>query len=133
MGRQATKILLSASRDNETDFDAVFCGSDQIARGVWPTRYGRQATASPTWHWPASTTGTWSRHSVQGPGQAKKTMIAAKNTRSFEAVPLVKALWWHPVYDQDIEHLWLRQRFAEAIAEQGLTPPIPELTGAAPS
>jgi hypothetical protein len=51
----------------------------------------------------------------------------------FEAVPLVEALWWHPVYDQDIEHLWLRQRFAEAIAEQGLTPPIPEFTGAARS
>jgi LacI family transcriptional regulator len=29
-GRQAVKILLGASRD----FDAVFCGSDQIARGV---------------------------------------------------------------------------------------------------
>jgi LacI family transcriptional regulator len=29
-GRQATKILLSAG----ADFDAVFCGSDQIARGV---------------------------------------------------------------------------------------------------
>jgi LacI family transcriptional regulator len=31
-GRQAVRILLGA--DREPDFDAVFCGSDQIARGV---------------------------------------------------------------------------------------------------
>ncbi len=32
----------------------------------------------------------------------------------FEAVPLVEALWWHQVYDDDPEHAWLRAVFAEA-------------------
>jgi LysR family transcriptional regulator, nod-box dependent transcriptional activator len=32
----------------------------------------------------------------------------------FEPVPLVEALWWHPVHDGDPEHAWLRGVFAEA-------------------
>ncbi|MDP9792999.1 DNA-binding transcriptional LysR family regulator [Catenuloplanes nepalensis] len=31
----------------------------------------------------------------------------------FEPVPLVEALWWHPMYDRDPEHMWLRDRMAE--------------------
>ncbi|HEU0103367.1 MAG TPA: LysR family transcriptional regulator [Mycobacteriales bacterium] len=26
----------------------------------------------------------------------------------WDVVPLIEALWWHPVYDTDPEHLWLR-------------------------
>lgn len=43
----------------------------------------------------------------------------------FDAVPLVEALWWHPVHDQDVEHQWLRHRFADAVAEHGLPGPDP--------
>lgn len=32
----------------------------------------------------------------------------------FEVAPLIEALWWHPVYDRDPGHRWLRQLFAEA-------------------
>ncbi|MEV6304320.1 LysR family transcriptional regulator [Actinoplanes sp. NPDC051861] len=35
----------------------------------------------------------------------------------FEVVPLVQALWWHPVYDRDPEHVWLRERLAASLAE----------------
>jgi DNA-binding transcriptional LysR family regulator len=31
----------------------------------------------------------------------------------FEALPLVEALWWHPLYDQDPEHQLLRSVFAD--------------------
>jgi hypothetical protein len=40
----------------------------------------------------------------------------------FEAVPLVEAFWWHPIYDRDIEHTWLRNRFALALAGIGVQP-----------
>ncbi|GAA0459348.1 LysR family transcriptional regulator [Actinoplanes campanulatus] len=30
----------------------------------------------------------------------------------FDVVPLVQALWWHPVYDLDPEHIWLREKLA---------------------
>jgi DNA-binding transcriptional LysR family regulator len=33
----------------------------------------------------------------------------------FDVVPLVQALWWHPVYDRDPEHAWLRGRLAAAM------------------
>ena len=39
----------------------------------------------------------------------------------FEAAPLIEAMWWHPVYDADPEHLYLRDVFARA-AEQALGP-----------
>jgi hypothetical protein len=26
----------------------------------------------------------------------------------FEAAPLIEAMWWHPVYDDDPEHVYLR-------------------------
>ena len=32
----------------------------------------------------------------------------------FEVVPLVEALWWHPMYQRDAGHRWLRQLFAGA-------------------
>ena len=32
----------------------------------------------------------------------------------FEPVPLVAALWWHPVHDGDPEHEWFRRVFATA-------------------
>jgi DNA-binding transcriptional LysR family regulator len=34
----------------------------------------------------------------------------------FEALPLVEALWWHPIYDQDPEHELLRSVFTEVAA-----------------
>jgi DNA-binding transcriptional LysR family regulator len=35
----------------------------------------------------------------------------------FEAGPLVEALWWHPVYDDDPEHVWLRELVVRAAAQ----------------
>jgi LysR family transcriptional regulator, nod-box dependent transcriptional activator len=32
----------------------------------------------------------------------------------FDAVPLLNALWWHPVHEPDPEHRWLREVFAAA-------------------
>lgn len=32
----------------------------------------------------------------------------------FDVSPLIEALWWHPMYDRDAGHRWLRQVFAEA-------------------
>ncbi|GHE90165.1 LysR family transcriptional regulator [Amycolatopsis deserti] len=32
----------------------------------------------------------------------------------FEPVPLVEALWWHPMHEDDPEHRWMREVFAEA-------------------
>ena len=32
----------------------------------------------------------------------------------FEPVPIVEALWWHPMYDRDPAHSWLRDTVAEA-------------------
>jgi len=32
----------------------------------------------------------------------------------FDAVPLVQALWWHPMNERDPAHIWLRQLFADA-------------------
>ena len=32
----------------------------------------------------------------------------------FDVPPLIEALWWHPMYDRDAGHRWLRQLFAEA-------------------
>ncbi|HEY3005140.1 MAG TPA: hypothetical protein VGJ44_22530 [Kribbellaceae bacterium] len=32
----------------------------------------------------------------------------------YEVVPLIEAMWWHPVYTADPEHAWLRGVFAEA-------------------
>jgi DNA-binding transcriptional LysR family regulator len=41
----------------------------------------------------------------------------------FEAVPLVEALWWHPIHRRDAGHRWLRKLFAEAARQ------LPELPG----
>ena len=32
----------------------------------------------------------------------------------YDVVPLAEAMWWHPVYNADPEHAWLRDIFAEA-------------------
>lgn len=32
----------------------------------------------------------------------------------FEAIPVVSALWWHPVHTRDPEHVWMRGIFEEA-------------------
>ncbi len=32
----------------------------------------------------------------------------------FDAVPVVNALWWHPVHDGDPEHAWMRSLFERA-------------------
>jgi DNA-binding transcriptional LysR family regulator len=32
----------------------------------------------------------------------------------FDVAPLIEALWWHPMYDRDAGHRWLRQLFTEA-------------------
>lgn len=32
----------------------------------------------------------------------------------FEAIPVVSALWWHPVHTRDPEHVWMRGVFEEA-------------------
>jgi DNA-binding transcriptional LysR family regulator len=32
----------------------------------------------------------------------------------FDAVPVVEAMWWHPMYGRDAGHAWLRRVFAEA-------------------
>ncbi|BBY86608.1 LysR family transcriptional regulator [Mycolicibacterium tokaiense] len=31
----------------------------------------------------------------------------------FDVVPLVESFWWHPMYDEDPAHLWLRSVFEE--------------------
>ena len=32
----------------------------------------------------------------------------------FDVAPLMEALWWHPMYNRDAGHRWLRQLFTEA-------------------
>lgn len=53
-GRHAAGTLLA----NGHDFDAVFCGSDQIARGVADGLRAAGRRVPTTWPWSASTTGT---------------------------------------------------------------------------
>lgn len=41
----------------------------------------------------------------------------------FDAAPLVEAMWWHPMYDDDPEHRYLRDVVQRAVAAMiGLTP-----------
>ncbi|MEU5093083.1 LysR family transcriptional regulator [Streptomyces sp. NPDC021356] len=35
----------------------------------------------------------------------------------FDAVPIVEAFWWHPMYDTDPGHTWLRGLLAEAASQ----------------
>jgi DNA-binding transcriptional LysR family regulator len=35
----------------------------------------------------------------------------------FEAGPLVEAMWWHPMYDADSEHRYLRELIVRAVAQ----------------
>lgn len=37
----------------------------------------------------------------------------------FDVACLIDALWWHPMYDQDLGHRWLRQLFTEAARDTG--------------
>jgi DNA-binding transcriptional LysR family regulator len=37
----------------------------------------------------------------------------------FEPLTLVEAVWWHPLYDQDLGHQWLRDLLAEAASKLG--------------
>jgi DNA-binding transcriptional LysR family regulator len=39
----------------------------------------------------------------------------------FDAVPLVQAMWWHPMNELDPAHIWLRALLVEACAT--LPPP----------
>ncbi|GLY29740.1 LysR family transcriptional regulator [Kineosporia sp. NBRC 101731] len=40
----------------------------------------------------------------------------------FEVAPLIEAMWWHPAYDNDAEHLYLRDVVLRA-AHRATTPP----------
>ncbi|MPQ99558.1 LysR family transcriptional regulator [Modestobacter sp. I12A-02628] len=46
---------------------------------------------------------------VAGPGSGLRVL-----TLPFEPVALVSALWWHPMYERDPQHIWLRSLLAEA-------------------
>lgn len=35
----------------------------------------------------------------------------------FDVVPLVEAMWWHPVFDQDPGHVWFRSLVAQAASD----------------
>ncbi|MFI5915150.1 hypothetical protein [Dactylosporangium sp. NPDC051541] len=39
----------------------------------------------------------------------------------FEVAPLIEAMWWHPVYDADPEHAYLRDVLTKA-ARQAIGP-----------
>jgi hypothetical protein len=32
----------------------------------------------------------------------------------FDAIPIAEALWWHPMYERDPAHMWLRLVLAQA-------------------
>ena len=32
----------------------------------------------------------------------------------FDAIPIAEALWWHPMYERDPAHIWLRRMLADA-------------------
>ncbi len=40
----------------------------------------------------------------------------------YQPVPLVEALWWHPIHDRDSEHTWLRSVFTQAAQGLGSAP-----------
>jgi DNA-binding transcriptional LysR family regulator len=42
----------------------------------------------------------------------------------FEASPLVEAMWWHPMYDEDPEHRYLRDVVLRAVAIDGADAPL---------
>jgi DNA-binding transcriptional LysR family regulator len=44
----------------------------------------------------------------------------------FEPVPLIEALWWHPMNTRDAGHRWLRDLFVRAGAHLPLSRPAPE-------
>jgi hypothetical protein len=42
----------------------------------------------------------------------------------FEISPLVEAMWWHPMYDDDPAHSWLREIVVRSLGPVGR--PAPE-------
>jgi hypothetical protein len=40
--------------------------------------------------------------------------VSCGQPRQIDAVPIAEALWWHPMYERDPAHIWLRQTLAEA-------------------
>jgi DNA-binding transcriptional LysR family regulator len=50
----------------------------------------------------------------------------------FDAAPLIEAMWWHPAYDDDPEHLYLRDVLVRA-ARQAIGDPTTEDIGPADS
>jgi DNA-binding transcriptional LysR family regulator len=60
-------------------------------------------------------------------------LAAAANVRMlpcpFEPVPLIEALWWHPMYTRDAGHRWLRDLFSRASNRlEAPTPPAAIVT-----
>ena len=43
----------------------------------------------------------------------------------FDAMPVVNALWWHPVHSRDPEHAWMRGLFEQASALVSGTKAVP--------
>jgi DNA-binding transcriptional LysR family regulator len=41
----------------------------------------------------------------------------------FEVAPLIEAMWWHPMYNDDPEHLYLRDLLSRAAATSAAHPP----------
>jgi DNA-binding transcriptional LysR family regulator len=35
----------------------------------------------------------------------------------YDALPIVEAMWWHPMYERDAGHTWLRETFAQVAGE----------------
>lgn len=48
----------------------------------------------------------------------------------FDAVPLVQALWWHPINDRDPAHVWLRELLVEACGDLHDVATVAGITGA---
>lgn len=42
----------------------------------------------------------------------------------FDVVPFHEAFWWHPMYDRDPEHMWLRSMMTLAVERAGLEPAL---------
>ena len=56
------------------------------------------------------------------PRRVAELLTAAGGLRTlecpFDAVPLVEALWWHPDFERDAEHAWLRKLWQAELAEE---------------
>ena len=82
----------------------------------WEWSPGCRSWSSRSWHCPSSSPGTDRLALVQSrlvPGSLRPGDIRALPC-PFDAVPIAEALWWHPMYERDPAHIWLRQTLAEA-------------------